>query len=268
MTKSGESLFSRGSPIGANNLAAAANNSNTSNAQGTGNTTAGSNLTASQGTTLTDSSVLLGLEELERQQADVEKRRAEKQLAEQRAAQLAQQQPQQQQLQQGGHPRHSAGLPPLAPSSGPAQFPPGMLQQLRPTSAPAGVGGGPGASSHNKDVPSQIHLLEGDDEDAHTILSSDVAPGGGGGERNKELKRVVSIEKIRGVSYFVHLFLVWRDDLMCVGWAEYCFGGFIELGRLCGIGCVLCLGVYGLLCWSYQIDGILHGEACACPPAT
>eukprot|EP00571_Detonula_confervacea_P017797 CAMPEP_0172297356 /NCGR_PEP_ID=MMETSP1058-20130122/413_1 /TAXON_ID=83371 /ORGANISM="Detonula confervacea, Strain CCMP 353" /LENGTH=338 /DNA_ID=CAMNT_0013006503 /DNA_START=136 /DNA_END=1149 /DNA_ORIENTATION=- len=135
MTKSGESMFS------IDNNSSVANNA--------------------------DSSVLLGLEELERQQAHVEKRRAEKHLAEQRR--MAQQQ-----QQMGG-----GGLPPLAPTSnivyptqndnrGPTSFGHGSSQQY-PKSAPH-------SEMQHGAVPSEINLFE-DDED--TILSHDVPLGSG-----------------------------------------------------------------------------------------
>ena len=217
MTKSGESMFS---------------GSNT-NAQ-----LHASLQSIGSGATTTDSSVLLGLEELERQQASVERKRAEEQqryMEEQQAqhersvrqqvvAVQAQQQlmgagaqgmqgqgmgGSQQQIQgqsqmgrqqimqqQGAHsqqqPTTPRGLPPLAPTSSHSylqnqqqqhstEIPQQQNQQRRPTSAPIST----------SDVPHQIHVLE-DDED--TLLSS----ADGSGIKKQELKRVVSIEKLRG----------------------------------------------------------------------
>jgi hypothetical protein len=123
--------------------------------------------------------VLLGLEELERQQADSEMRRARQRQDEERgrlAAMAASQQQQQ-------HHRGGGGLPPLCPSP----HPPGGAPP-RPQSAASAA------------VPSQIHLFE-DDED--TTLSA----GEAGDRVDKEvLRRSVSIEKLRGSVQVVSFF--------------------------------------------------------------
>ncbi|KAL3823497.1 hypothetical protein ACHAXA_010819 [Cyclostephanos tholiformis] len=128
-----------------------------------------------------DAAVLLGLEELERQQADVEKRRAAEALK-----QREQQQQKQQQQQRGG-------LPPLSPP-----YPPGG----GPTH--------PQATSSAAAVPSQIHLFE-DDED--TTLSA-----GDSGDRVVDqpgLRRAVSIEKLRGsVQVGLRRLRSWSQDTL------------------------------------------------------
>jgi len=148
----------------------------------------------------TDTSVLLGLEELERQQAHVEQRRAEEQqrvaAAEEQQRIQQQQQLQQQQQQiiqgQGGQAQMNQltprGLPPLAPTS---QHPHNQQQQRPNTTG---------------DVPNQIQILE--DSDENTLLSSEA-----GGASKSEMKRVVSIEKLRGsvstVSSFIYFVIMW-----------------------------------------------------------
>jgi len=165
MTNSGDALNTT-AMSGTSSSVVPANSSNNNN--NTINNT-GNVATAAVDTT-TDSSVLLGLEELERQQADVERRREEAKIQLQQKQQQQQQQSQQQAL----------GLPPLPPS------------MYRPSSAPTYP---ESTSKHHDAVPSQIHLLDGDED---TILSSDVPGGASGGGGKGDLKRVTSIEKLRG----------------------------------------------------------------------
>ena len=181
MTKSGESLFSSGAPPTSNQ------GGRISDGSGGGTTAASSAGGGEFNRSTTDTSVLLGLEELERQQAHVEQRRAEEQ---QRVAAAEEQQriQQQQQLQaqqqnqiiqgQGQAQMNQLtprGLPPLAPTST------HQHQQSQQQQRPNTTG----------DVPNQIQILE--DSDENTLLSSEA-----GGASKSEMKRVVSIEKLRG----------------------------------------------------------------------
>jgi len=193
MTKSGEKLFSSG---------AAPNQGGGRISDGSGGTTVASSTGEQFNRSATDTSVLLGLEELERQQAHVEQRRAEEQqrvaAAEEQQRIQQQQQLQQQQQQiiqgqgQGGQAQMNQltprGLPPLAPTSTQQQS-----QQQRPNTT--------------GDVPNQIQILE--DSDENTLLSSEA-----GGASKSEMKRVVSIEKLRGsvstVSSFIY-FVIYGD---------------------------------------------------------
>ena len=154
-----------------------------------------------------DTSVLLGLEELERQQADLEKRRADnlaREVQKLREKEIRQYDELQKRNDQrsGGPSFSSSGLPPLAPMGSNSAH--GMTtsssysqhQREQYGTGDEYYNNNNNNNSHVRrrtanevNVPSQIHLS---DEDEDTALSSDIA----GKDGKDSLKRVTSIEKI------------------------------------------------------------------------
>jgi len=207
MTKSGDTLFSGGSNVTSSGPAGTSANANSTN-------------NTASNTAVADTSVLLGLEELERQQANAEKRKAERLHAEQQQHQQHQHQQQHQQQQPpppGAPSSGPRGLPPLAPGA-----PSSSGHPPRPLSAPNAAVFHARAQRHARHhsqpgVPSQIHLNDEDDaDDDDTLLSSDAAAGGSGGGNSKgDMKRVVSIEKLKGsVTVSLRRLRSWSQDAL------------------------------------------------------